>query len=249
MNKHSKSAGFWRGKGFYVALTLIVACSMLASFLAIDTMIDSLGADPGSEEITGEEDIVWQLEDTPIENKQESVPVEPSSSASQSSKPSSSQPASSAASAASEAPQQPAEQPAVQEPLRVWPVSGEVTAAFSGDELVFNETMQDWRTHNGTDLAAEEGDSVAAPVSGTVKSVSEDGRWGGVVEIEAQDGALVRLCGVQDVKTAEGQSVEAGAELGTVGEIASESAQDAHIHIEVLQNDEYTDPQLYFSQE
>ena len=130
-----------------------------------------------------------------------------------------------------------------------WPIDGSTLQTYSVDKLSYNATMQDWRTHNGTDLSAREGDSVAAPVSGTVKSVAEDGRWGGVVEIEAQDGALVRLCGVQDVKTAEGQSVEAGAELGTVGEIASESAQDAHIHIEVLQNDEYTDPQLYFSQE
>ena len=29
--------------------------------------------------------------------------------------------------------------------------------AFSGDELVFNDTMKDWRTHNGMDLAGAAG--------------------------------------------------------------------------------------------
>lgn len=248
MNKHSKAAGFWRGKGFYLALTLIVACSMLVSFLAIDTMIDSLAA-PRDEEITGEEDILWQQEDTPIDNSQESVPVEPFSSSSQQQRPQSSPSAPSAAPEASAAPSQPAAQPQPQEPLRVWPVSGELTAAFSGDELVFNETMQDWRTHNGADLAADEGTAVAAPVSGAVRRVYEDGLWGGVVEIEAADGALVRVCGVGSVKTADGQSVTAGDEIGAAGEIAAESAGAPHVHVEVLVNEEYVDPQQYFAAE
>ena len=247
MNKHSKAAGFWRGKGFYLALTLIVACSMLVSFLAIDTMIDSLAAP--REDITGEEDIIWQQEDLPIDTSQESVPVEPFSSSSQQQRPQSSQPAPSAASEASAAPSQPAAQPQQSEPLRVWPVSGELTAPFSGDELVFNETMQDWRTHNGADLAADEGTAVAAPVSGSVKRVYEDGLWGGVVEIEAADGALVRVCGLADTKTAEGQTVTAGDEIGASGEIAAESAGAPHVHVEVLAGGEYIDPQRYFSAE
>ena len=249
MDKHSKTAGFWRGKGFYVALTLIVACSMLASFLAIDTMIDSLGSSPGSDNITGEEDIAWDLEQMPAETNQESIPVEPFSSSSQASKPQSSQSAPSAASEASAAQSQPAAQQQPSEPLRVWPVSGEPTHPFSGDELVFNETMQDWRTHNGVDLAADEGADVLVPVSGTVKNVYEDGRWGGVAEIEASDGALVRVCGLKTVSAAQGQSAEAGEKLGTAGEIDVESAQQPHIHVEVLQNGEYTDPQAYFGQQ
>lgn len=249
MNKHSGAGAFWRGKGFYIALTLIVACSMLASFLAIDTMIDSLGAAPGSENVTGEEDIVWQLEDTPAETKQDSVPVEPSSSSSQASRQPSSQSAPSAASETSDAPSQPAAQQQPQKPLRVWPVSGELTAAFSGDELVFNETMQDWRTHNGVDLAADVGRKLAVPVSGTVKSIREDGLWGGVVEIEAADGALVRVCGVENAAVSEGADVTAGDALGEAGEIAAELSAPAHIHLEVLQDGEYADPQTYFSQE
>lgn len=249
MDKHSRAAGFWKGKGFYLALTLIVACSMLVSFLAIDTMIDSLGAAPESEGITGEEDIVWQLEDAPIDTSQESIPIEPFSSSSQPSKQPSSPSVSSAAPEASAAPSQPAAQPAAQEPLRVWPVAGEVTAAFSGDELVFNETMQDWRTHNGTDLAADEGADILAPVTGSVVSVGDDGLWGGVVEIEASDGALVRVCGFGDVDTAQGQSVTAGDRIGSVGEIAAEADGGAHVHVEVLVDGEYTDPQAYFGAE
>ena len=43
------------------------------------------------------------------------------------------------------------------------PVSGQVLAVWSGDELVYNETLGDWRTHNGTDYACKEGEDVLSP--------------------------------------------------------------------------------------
>ncbi len=39
----------------------------------------------------------------------------------------------------------------------VRPVTGEVLREFSGDELVYDRTMGDWRTHNGTDFLAADG--------------------------------------------------------------------------------------------
>ena len=36
----------------------------------------------------------------------------------------------------------------------VWPVNGEVIERFSVDELVFSETLVDWRVHPGADIAA-----------------------------------------------------------------------------------------------
>lgn len=32
--------------------------------------------------------------------------------------------------------------------------------AFSVDQLLYNETLDDWRTHDGVDIAAAEGDAV-----------------------------------------------------------------------------------------
>lgn len=41
--------------------------------------------------------------------------------------------------------------------LVVAPLVGEEVAAFSVDELTYNETLGDWRTHDGIDIAAEVG--------------------------------------------------------------------------------------------
>ena len=76
-NQESKCC--WKGKGVYLALTLVIAGAASASFLTINSMMDKLGAAPAPQ-IQGEEDIPWQEEQhTPVEEKQEDVPVAPTS--------------------------------------------------------------------------------------------------------------------------------------------------------------------------
>ena len=68
------------------------------------------------------------------------------------------------------------------------PLEGEVVTAFSMEELVYNATLGDWRTHDGVDIAAEAGTSVLAASSGTVISVEEDPLMGTTVVIEHDGG-------------------------------------------------------------
>ena len=58
--------------------------------------------------------------------------------------------------------------------LIVSPLNGQVVEAFSVDQLVYSETLGDWRTHDGVDIAAAQGTSVLAASSGTVVSVTDD---------------------------------------------------------------------------
>ena len=46
MKNNQESKSFWKGKGFYLALTLVIAGAATASFLAINSMMDKLGAAP-----------------------------------------------------------------------------------------------------------------------------------------------------------------------------------------------------------
>lgn len=118
--------------------------------------------------------------------------------------------------------------------------------AFSGDELVFNDTMKDWRTHNGMDLAGAAGDAVTAPTGAVVARAYEDPQWGGVVELNA--GKLtVRVCGLADIAVKEGDTVAVGDALGTVGELPAESAMETHVHLEFLEDGAYVDPAEYFA--
>ena len=61
---------------------------------------------------------------------------------------------------------EPAQETVAPEPpqLIVAPVLGETVAAFSVNELRYNETLGDWRTHDGVDIAAAEGEGVVATI-------------------------------------------------------------------------------------
>ncbi len=124
----------------------------------------------------------------------------------------------------------------------VRPVPGRMLAGYSGDELVFSETLGDWRTHNGVDYACDAGAEVLAPVSGKVVGAANDGNWGTVIAIQDAEGRQWRLCGIADAAVAEGDEVSAGQRIGSAGGIACESALGSHIHLEVMDEDKYLDP-------
>lgn len=122
------------------------------------------------------------------------------------------------------------------------PVEGEPMVGFSVDALAYNETMGDWRTHNGIDYAAAKGEKVSAPAAGKVTLAGADGSWGPTVAIEDASGRLWRISGVADLKVKAGDTVTAGQALGTVGSVSCECAEDSHIHLEVKQGEKYLDP-------
>jgi murein DD-endopeptidase MepM/ murein hydrolase activator NlpD len=123
------------------------------------------------------------------------------------------------------------------------PVAGQILAAYSGDELVYNQTLGDWRTHNGTDYGCAEGDSVFAPTSGTVEQVGTDGNWGTFVALRDSKNRLWRVCGVSDAEVKQGDAVVTGQALGKACDIGCETALGAHVHMEILDEDEhYLDP-------
>lgn len=61
-------------------------------------------------------------------------------------------------------------------------VKGEILSGFSLEVLAYDETMGDWRTHSGVDIAASVGTNVLAISAGTVQGVYDDdlmGTWRG----------------------------------------------------------------------
>lgn len=63
---------------------------------------------------------------------------------------------------------------------------GAVLTPFSGDTLLFQPTMGDWRVHAGTDFSAEAGETVLALTDGTVQQIAEDGLYGHLRDTDAQ---------------------------------------------------------------
>ena len=231
---------FMRAKGFYLALAACVLAAAVSSAWAIRSITQNL---IGGEESAPKEEPQWELPETPVQNPAKDVPVEPTA------PPASSSASSGSVSASGSQPPQstpaaPTEPPASPAPAFVPPVSGQTLAGFSGDELVYSETLGDWRTNNGIDLAADAGDEVRCARAGTVSAVYEDGLWGRVVEVTA-DSVTFRYTGLDEVAVSAQQTVAMGDTLGTVGECVAEAALDSHLHLEVLKDGAWVDPAGY----
>ena len=123
-----------------------------------------------------------------------------------------------------------------------FPVGQKVLKRFSDGTPVFSDTMQDWRVHNGVDFEAASGESVKSMGTGTVTDVLEDSLLGHVVVITHGD-VEAWYCGLgEKVLVEKGAKVEAGKEIGTVGECPSESAEAEHLHLEIKKDGEWIDP-------
>jgi len=131
--------------------------------------------------------------------------------------------------------------------LRVWPVSGSALTGYSADKLSYNATMKDWRTHEGVDLAAADGESVKAACAGTVTAVYDDEFLGTTVVLTHAGGYSTQysnLAAVPAVKV--GDTVEAGEVIGSVGGTAIlEAGEEPHLHFAVFSNGEAMDPSDY----
>ena len=252
---------FLRDKGFALALLACLVAAAAAGVWAVRTVRDELdknlsglktpdststapGIDEGLSTTTPQEDeTTWEWPTEPAANSVSNVP-KAASSASRSASSVSSAPQAGSGSVREPSALQGASSPASSsaQPAAAPSMPGRVLNAFSGDELVYNKTLGDWRTHNGVDYACTQGAAVAAPVAGKVVSAGAEGNWGTVVVLEDAAGRLWRLCGVADPAVKAGDTVTAGQKLGTVGTVGCECAEESHIHVEVKQGESYLDP-------
>lgn len=127
------------------------------------------------------------------------------------------------------------------------PIEGEIIKEFAKEQLIFSETLQEWVTHTGIDIKANETAVVNAAEAGTIKSIKNDPRYGLTIVIEHEDGfetLYANLLSSEFVK--EGEKVEKGQAIGTVGKTAAfESADEAHLHFEILKDSMSVDPSIY----
>lgn len=132
-------------------------------------------------------------------------------------------------------------------PQVISPLDGTTVTVFSTTELMYDETMADWRTHNGLDIQAAEGDSVKTAAEGTVLSVKDDELMGTTVVIEHADGYTTQYSSLMaEPPVGEGQHVNAGEIIGCVGTTAAaESNMGAHLHFSVAKDGKTIDPSEY----
>lgn len=122
------------------------------------------------------------------------------------------------------------------------PSENEIITPYSPDVPVYSKTMCDWRTHSGVDFAGERGENVYSLGYGKVSKVYIDSKKGYVVEIDYGD-FTARYCGLdQNGAVSIDEAVSPGGIIGKIGEMPIESAEQPHLHFEVLKDGKNVDP-------
>ncbi len=128
------------------------------------------------------------------------------------------------------------------------PIVGDITKDFAMDTLVYSETLDEWCTHSGIDIKADKASVVVASEKGKVESIKNDPRYGLTVIVAHGNGfksVYSNLLTTEFVK--EGEEVEKGQTIATVGETASfEVADDCHLHFEMYKDGVAVNPTIYF---
>ena len=129
----------------------------------------------------------------------------------------------------------------------VKPLSGKIIQKYSMDMPIYWETLDQYMTHDGVDLAAPAGTNVKTCASGTVTRIEKDDRYGMIVEI-SHGNDLLSLYGnlAEDGLVELGEVVSCGDVIGKVGNTSTFEASGAeHLHFSLKLKDEPVDPGKY----
>ena len=135
----------------------------------------------------------------------------------------------------------------VKDPEFSMPVEGEITKGFAKDNLIYSETLEEWIVHLGIDIKAERTSVVKAAEGGTISSIKNDPRYGLTVVIEHTNGYKSVYSNLLTTEfVVEGEKVEKGQSIGTVGNSAAfEIVDEPHLHFEITKDNINVDPNIY----
>ncbi len=129
------------------------------------------------------------------------------------------------------------------------PVGGAVIVSFSDEAPVFSVTMNDYRTHSGVDIEAEEGGAVKSSADGVIGAVWDDPMMGKCMTVVHSGGAVSTYKGLYETLPdgiAEGVWVYKGDVIAAVGNTAlAEIGEDSHVHYELTVGGKSVDPGEY----
>lgn len=127
------------------------------------------------------------------------------------------------------------------------PIKGEIIQEFSKGELVKSETMGDWRTHDGIDIAAKQSTPVKSAADGTVCEINNDNIWGTCIAIDHGSGMKSYYFGLNEkIQVKLDQSVKSGDVIGSVGTSNQlENALPEHLHFGMKKEEVWVNPMDY----
>lgn len=230
-NKKSRGIGI---KGLYIALSLCLLGAVGATWYSIDKSVKNID-DPSSPFVSGADaDKSGNTsEEPPSQEPSTEPPKQPTSSSDSTDSDETGTSSDSYQASVDLSPE-----------FFAMPVNGDVINHYSDGLVVKNETLSDWRTHDGVDIAASVTTPVKAIADGKVKEIYNDPLYGTVVVVSHGGDLESYYSNLNEVVNVEvGQSVTIGHVLGSVGSSAiAESASPEHLHFAMKEKGEWIDP-------
>ncbi|MCH5278500.1 MAG: M23 family metallopeptidase [Christensenellaceae bacterium] len=125
------------------------------------------------------------------------------------------------------------------------PVDGSIIRVFAINSLIYSETLQQWMTHSGVDIASPKGSEVHAVLDGRIENIYTDDMLGVTVVISHENGMMSVYANLsEDLPVNIGDTVSERDVIGCIGDTAiSECAEVSHLHFEIIVNGTPIDPQ------
>ena len=244
MNKdYQQEEGFWGGKGFYIAMLVCVSVVALSAWAIWRNVApeEEEAADTVIQTLPPEYDHQWRTEpvyeperqEDELEEVGELTPEEPATQVLGPAEP--------------EVTPQPTPVPALNERVYLWPVQGTVQMPYSMAALSYDETMGDWRTHDGIDICTDAGTQVKCCSDGVVEQVFSDPLYGTTVAVSHGQGLMSYYANLQETVSVQvGQHLHHGDNIGLVGDTAlCESSLPSHLHFAMSLEGNSVDPKDY----
>lgn len=121
-----------------------------------------------------------------------------------------------------------------------FPINGAIRSGFGARKAPQTPQGPGSTFHEGLDIAAKEGASVAAAGDGEVIYAGTRGGYGNLVRIRHADGTMTEYGHLSKIDVKLGQQIGRGDEIGLVGHTGK--ATGPHLHYGVMQNGKYVDP-------
>ena len=98
----------------------------------------------------------------------------------------------------------------------------------------------EWKFHEGTDLAFAEGSPIPSLTSGKVIFSGQQNGYGNTVIVEGHGGVKVRYAHLEKLEVATGTEIAKGQEIGLAGSTGRSTGP--HLHVEIEKNGKAIDP-------
>lgn len=126
------------------------------------------------------------------------------------------------------------------------PVTGTVSSRYSFRKNPFYGVYADedeYEFHSGVDIAADEGTEILCYLDGKVESCGLSASYGYYLCVDHGDGLKTLYAHASELLCFEGDEVKRGQPIALVGETGR--ATGPHLHFEVYENGQTTDPEKY----